>query len=171
MEVKDTDISKIKPYENNPRDNTNAVAEVAESIKQYGFQQPIVVDKNGVIIVGHTRYLAAKSLGMTTVPVIWASNLSDQQVKGYRLADNKTSDYSVWDNKKLLKELQEIDKDIYTGFKESGIFDDVLDESDNSPVEENEKGVTYSIKFSTQNKEVFEKIKAYAESELSLDDE
>ena len=132
---------------------------------------PIVVDKNGVIIVGHTRYLAAKSLGMTTVPVIWASNLSDQQVKGYRLADNKTSDYSVWDNKKLLKELQEIDKDIYTGFKESGIFDDVLDESDNSPVEENEKGVTYSIKFSTQNKEVLEKIKAYAESELSLDDE
>ena len=171
MEVKDTNISKIKPYENNPRDNSNAVAEVAESIKQYGFQQPIVVDKNGVIIVGHTRYLAAKSLGMTTVPVIWASNLSDQQVKGYRLADNKTSDYSVWDNKKLLKELQEIDKDIYTGFKESGIFDDVLDESDNSPVEENEKGVTYSIKFSTQNKEVFEKIKAYAESELSLDDE
>ena len=171
MQVKDTPISDIKPYKNNPRDNTNAVAEVAESIKQYGFQQPIVVDKNGVIIVGHTRYLAAKSLGMTTVPVIWASNLSDQQVKGYRLADNKTSDYSVWDNKKLLKELQEIDKDIYTGFKESGIFDDVLDESDNSPVEENEKGVTYSIKFSTQNKEVFEKIKAYAESELSLDDE
>ena len=171
MQVKDTPISDIKPYENNPRDNTNAVAEVAESIKQYGFQQPIVVDKNGVIIVGHTRYLAAKSLGMTTVPVIWASNLSDQQVKGYRLADNKTSDYSVWDNKKLLKELQEIDKDIYTGFKESGIFDDVLDESDNSPVEENEKGVTYSIKFSTQNKEVFDKIKAYAESELSLDDE
>ena len=171
MQVKDTKISDIKPYENNPRDNTNAVAEVAESIKQYGFQQPIVVDKNGVIIVGHTRYLAAKSLGMTTVPVIWASNLSEQQVKGYRLADNKTSDYSVWDNKKLLKELQEIDKDIYTGFKESGIFDDVLDESDNSPVEENEKGVTYSIKFSTQNKEVFEKIKAYAESELSLDGE
>ena len=171
MQVKDTKISDIKPYENNPRDNTNAVAEVAESIKQYGFQQPIVVDKNGVIIVGHTRYLAAKSLGMTTVPVIWASNLSDQQVKGYRLADNKTSDYSVWDNKKLLKELQEIDKDIYTGFKESGIFDDVLDESDNSPVEENEKGVTHSIKFSTQNKEVFDKIKAYAESELSLDDE
>lgn len=170
MQVKDTPISDIKPYENNPRDNENAVAEVAESIKQYGFQQPIVVDKHGTIIVGHTRFLAAKSLGLTTVPVIWASNLTDQQVKGYRLADNKTSDYSVWDNKKLLKELQEIDKDIYTGFKESGIFEDVLDETDNSPVEENEKGVTYSIKFSTQNKEVFEKIKAYAESELSLDD-
>lgn len=169
MEVKDTDISKIKPYENNPRDNEDAISEVAKSIKAYGFQQPIVVDKDGVIIVGHTRYLAAKSLGMTTVPVIWASNLSDQQVKGYRLADNKTSDYSVWDNKKLLKELQEIDDDIYTGFKESEIFDDVLDESDNSPVEENEKGVTYSIKFSTQNKEVFEKIKDYAESELLLD--
>lgn len=171
MQVQDTDISKIKPYENNPRDNANAIGEVAKSIKAYGFQQPIVVDKDGVIIVGHTRYEAAKSLGLKTVPVVWASNLNEQQVKGYRLADNKTSDYSVWDNKKLLQELQEIDKDIYTGFKESVIFDDVLDESDNSPVEENEKGVTYSIKFSTQNKEVFEKIKAYAESELLLDDE
>ena len=170
MQVKDTDISKIKPYENNPRDNTNAVAEVAQSIKAYGFQQPIVVDKKGVIIVGHTRYLAAKQLCLKTVPVVWASNLTEQQAKGYRLADNKTSDYSVWDNKKLLKELENIDKDIYTGFKESGIFDDVLDESDNSPVTENEKGVTYSIKFSTQNKEIFEKIKSYAESELALDD-
>lgn len=71
MQVRDTAIDQIKPYENNPRDNENAVAEVAKSIKAYGFQQPIVVDKNGVIIVGHTRYLAAKSLGMTTVPVIW----------------------------------------------------------------------------------------------------
>ena len=163
MQVQDTDISKIKPYENNPRDNANAIGEVAKSIKAYGFQ-------HGVIIVGHTRYEAAKSLGLKTVPVVWASNLNEQQVKGYRLADNKTSDYSVWDNKKLLKELENIDKDIYTGFKESGVFDDVLDESDNSPVTENEKGVTYSIKFSTQNKEIFEKIKSYAESELALDD-
>ena len=77
MQVKDTDISKIKPYENNPRDNTNAIAEVAQSIKAYGFQQPIVVDKKGVIIVGHTRYLAAKQLGLKTVPVVWASNLTE----------------------------------------------------------------------------------------------
>lgn len=169
MQVQDTDISKIKPYENNPRDNSEAIGEVAKSIKAYGFQQPIVVDKDGTIIVGHTRYEAAKSLGLKTIPVVWASNLNEQQVKGYRLADNKTNDYSVWDNKKLLKELQDIDEDIYTGFKESSIFDDVLDESDNSPVTENNKGVTYKIAFSTQNKEVFERIKEYAESELLLD--
>lgn len=169
MQVQDTDISKIKPYENNPRDNSEAIGEVAKSIKAYGFQQPIVVDKDGTIIVGHTRYEAAKSLGLKTIPVVWASNLNEQQVKGYRLADNKTNDYSVWDNKKLLKELQDIDDDIYTGFKESSIFEDVLDESDNSPVTENNKGVTYKIAFSTQNKEVFERIKEYAESELLLD--
>lgn len=168
MKVQDTDISKIKPYENNPRDNSNTVDEVAKSIKAYGFQQPIVVDKDGIIIVGHTRYEAAKSLGLKTVPVVCAKNLSEQQVKGYRLADNKTSDYSVWDNKKLLKELQDIDDDIYTGFKESSIFEDVLDESDNSPVTENDKGVTYKVSFSTQNKEVFDRIREYAESELSL---
>lgn len=169
MQVQDTDISKIKPYKNNPRDNSEAIGEVAKSIKAYGFQQPIVVDKDGIIVVGHTRYEAAKSLGLKTIPVVWASNLSEQQVKGYRLADNKTNDYSVWDNKKLLKELQDIDDDIYTGFKESSIFEDVLDESDNSPVTENNKGVTYKIAFSTQNKEVFERIKEYAESELLLD--
>lgn len=169
MQVQDTDISKIKPYKNNPRDNSEAIGEVAKSIKAYGFQQPIVVDKDGTIIVGHTRYEAAKSLGLKTIPVVWASNLNKQQVKGYRLADNKTNDYSVWDNKKLLKELQDIDKDIYTGFKESSIFEDVLDESDNSPITENNKGVTYKIAFSTQNKEVFERIKEYAESELLLD--
>lgn len=169
MKTQDTDITKIKPYENNPRDNEEAIGEVAKSIKAYGFQQPIVVDKDGVIIVGHTRYQAAKSLGLKTVPVVWARNLNEQQVKGYRLADNKTNDYSVWDNKKLLQELQGIDDDIYTGFKESAIFEDVLDESDNSPVTENDKGVTYKVSFSTQNKEAFERIKEYAESELLLD--
>lgn len=168
MRVQDTDISKIKPYKNNPRDNSEAIGEVVKSIKAYGFQQPIVVDKDGIIIVGHTRYEAAKSLGLKTVPVVWASNLNEQQVKGYRLADNKTNDYSVWDNKKLLQELQDIDEDIYTGFKESSIFEDVLDESDNSPVTENDKGVTYKVSFSTQNKEVFDRIREYAESELSL---
>lgn len=169
MQVQDTDISKIKPYKNNPRDNSEAIGEVAKSIKAYGFQQPVVVDKDGTIIVGHTRYEAAKSLGLKTIPVVWASNLNEQQVKGYRLADNKTSDYSVWDNKKLLQELQDVDENIYTGFKESSIFEDVLDESDNSPVTENDKGVTYKIAFSTQNKEVFDRIKEYAESELLLD--
>lgn len=170
MKVVDTELSKIKPYQNNPRDNTRAIDEVAKSIKAYGFQQPIVVDKDGVIIVGHTRYEAAKKLKFKTVPVVWASNLSDEQARGYRLADNKTADYSVWDNKKLLDELSKINDDIYTGFVKSGVFDDVFDESDNSPVVENNKGVTYSIRFSTQSKDAFEKIKQYASEVLSVDE-
>jgi ParB/RepB/Spo0J family partition protein len=81
-------ISDIKPYENNPRNNDDAVDAVERSIKEFGWQQPIVVDKDNVIIAGHTRYKAAKKLGMKEVPVVVASNLSDEQVRAYRLADN-----------------------------------------------------------------------------------
>lgn len=169
MEIKETPVSQIKPYPNNPRDNSEAVGKVAESIKAYGFEQPIVVDKDGVIIIGHTRLAAAKKLGLKTVPVVWATQLSDQQAKGLRIADNKTSDYSIWDNKKLIEELDQINKDIYTGFKESGIFDDVLNEADNSPIVENKKGVTYSMKISTQNEEAYKKIKDYVDEVLALE--
>lgn len=170
MEVKNVKIQDIKPYENNPRDNDEAVGGVAKSLQEFGWQQPIVVDKDNVIIVGHTRYKAAKKLGYKEVPVVVASNLTDEQVKAYRLADNKSGENAIWDNKKLLKELDGLSDKIYTGFKESGIFEDVLDESDNSPVVENNKGITYSMKFSTQNKKSFEKIKNYATEVLSLDE-
>lgn len=169
MQVQDTNIDDIKPYENNPRDNDNAVDGVAKSIKAYGWQQPIVVDKDGVIIVGHTRYRAAKKLGMKTVPVLVADKLSKEQVKAYRLADNKTGENAIWDNKKLLKELESLSDKVYTGFKESSMFEDILDESDNSPITENDKGITYSMKFSTQNKQAFEKIKNYANEVLSVE--
>ena len=139
MKVENIGIEKITPYENNPRLNNNSIDKVAKSIEEFGWQQPIVVDKNMVIIVGHTRYEAAKKLGLEEVPVIVADNLNDKQAKAYRLADNKVADYSVWDNKKLLEELDELD-DIFTGFDESEIFRDVLDEKDNSVIEENEKG-------------------------------
>lgn len=169
MNIINVSIDKIKPYENNPRDNDNAVEGVAKSIKAYGWQQPIVVDKDNVIIVGHTRYRAAQKLGMKTVPVLVADKLNEQQVKAYRLADNKTGENSIWDNKKLLKELESLDEKIYTGFKESSIFSEVLDESDKSPVLENDKGITYSMNISTQNKQAFEKIKNYVDEVLSVE--
>ena len=169
MNIINVSIDKIKPYENTPRDNDNAVEGVAKSIKAYGWQQPIVVDKDNIIIVGHTRYRAAQKLGMKTVPVLVADKLNEQQVKAYRLADNKTGENAIWDNKKLLKELESLDEKIYTGFKESSIFSEVLDESDKSPVLENDKGITYSMNISTQNKQAFEKIKNYVDEVLSVE--
>lgn len=108
MEVRNLKIDEIKPYENNPRNNLDAVDATANSIKEFGWQQPIVVDKDMVIIAGHTRYLAAKKLGYDTVPVVVASNLSDEQVRAYRLADNKTGELAEWDFKLLDTELQDI---------------------------------------------------------------
>lgn len=108
MEVKNVSISKIKPYENNPRDNEAGVDAVANSIKEFGWQQPIVVDKDNVIIVGHTRYLAAKKLGLKEVPVKVATGLTPEQVKAYRLADNKTGELTDWDMGLLDDELADI---------------------------------------------------------------
>lgn len=108
MEVKNVSISKIKPYENNPRDNEAGVDAVANSIKQFKWQQPIVVDKDNVIIVGHTRYLAAKKLGLKEVPVKVATGLTPEQVKAYRLADNKTGELTSWDDELLSGELNDI---------------------------------------------------------------
>lgn len=162
MEVKSVNIQDVKPYPNNPRDNDAAVGGVAKSLQSFGWQQPIVVDKNNVIIVGHTRYKAAKKLGMKEVPIVVANKLTPEQVKAYRLADNKTGESAVWNNKELLKELDELDDSkLFTGFKTSEIFQDVLDESDNSPVDENDKGVTYSVSMKTQNKDTYEKVKSF----------
>lgn len=109
MKVVAKSIDDIKPYENNPRDNDDAVDAVANSIKEFGWQQPIVVDKDMVIIVGHTRYKAAKKLGMDKVPVVVASKLTPEQVKAYRLADNKTNELAAWDDELLEDELVGID--------------------------------------------------------------
>ena len=125
MKVENKPIDSIKPYENNPRDNDDAINAVANSIHEFGWQQPIVVDKDNVIIAGHTRYKAAQSLGLKEVPVVVASNLSDQQVKAYRLVDNKTAELADWDTNKLDEELQDIlDIDMTDfGFDEDIEFD------------------------------------------------
>jgi DNA modification methylase len=120
MLVQMRQISSIKPYENNPRVNDHAVDAVVASITAFGFRQPIVVDEDGVIIVGHTRYKAALKLGLTEVPVHLAIGLSPAQAKAYRLADNQTATLSQWDDQRLpfeLAELQKMDFDLnLTGF-------------------------------------------------------
>lgn len=108
VQVENWQIKDVKPYANNPRDNDDAVEATANSIKEFGWQQPIVVDKNGVIIVGHTRLKAAKKLKLKQVPVTVAKNLTDEQVKAYRLADNKTGELADWDVDKLDSELNDI---------------------------------------------------------------
>nr|DAR14745.1 MAG TPA: adenine specific DNA methyltransferase [Caudoviricetes sp.] len=105
MEIIIKGLDEIWPYENNPRVNDGAVGAVAESIREFGFQQPIVVDRDGVIIAGHTRYKAAQKLGLTEVPVVVAGNLTDEQVRAYRLADNKTGELAEWDFSALEEEL------------------------------------------------------------------
>ena len=92
MQIINMKLSEIHPYEKNPRFNDGAVEAVANSIKEFGFQQPIVVDKDLVVVVGHTRLKAAEQLGLTEVPVVIAENLTPEQVQAYRIADNKTGE-------------------------------------------------------------------------------
>lgn len=101
-------IDEIKPYEKNPRKNDEAVKYVAESIKQFGFKVPIVIDKDGIIVAGHTRYKAAKKLNLKEVPCIVADDLTDEQVKAFRLADNKVAEKSEWDFDLLADELDDL---------------------------------------------------------------
>lgn len=101
-------IDSIRPYEKNPRINDNAVEAVANSLREFGFRQPIVVDADGVIVCGHTRYKAALQLGLTKVPVHVARDLTPEQIRGYRIADNKTSDLSDWDYDILPGELSDL---------------------------------------------------------------
>ena len=115
-EIKETSINDIRPYENNPRFNEASVDKVAASIKEFGFRNPIIVDKDGVIIAGHTRYKAAQRLGLQTVPIIVAEDLTPEQVKAYRIADNKVGEASLWDYDLLSIELEgikDIDMDLF----------------------------------------------------------
>lgn len=108
MKIENLKIEDLKPYEKNPRKNDEAVKYVAESIKNFGFKVPIIIDKDNVIVAGHTRYKAAKQLGLVEVPCIIADDLSDEQVKAFRLADNKVSEKAEWDFELLEQELAEI---------------------------------------------------------------
>lgn len=115
MNIVNIPIAEIKPYENNPRRNDAAVEYVANSIREFGFKVPIIIDGDNVIVAGHTRWLAAQKLGMTEVPCVIADDLSPKQVKAFRLADNKVSEKSSWDYGKLGDEIREL-LDIDLGF-------------------------------------------------------
>lgn len=116
----ETPITLIKPAPDNPRKiPEKAIEQVAKSIQQFGWQQPLVTDNDRVIIAGHTRYLAAKKLGLKTVPCIKATHLTPEQAHAYRIADNRSHDYTTWDYPELIQQINELDD-----------FNDVLDVAD-----------------------------------------
>ena len=142
--MKTTDLV---PYENNPRKNDDAVQYVANSIREFGFKVPIVIDKENVIIAGHTRLKAAESLGIEEVPCIVANDLTEAQIKAFRLADNKTGEMAGWDFSSLdleLADLKDLDFDM-SGFgfdsQEFGIgnIDDLFEDAE--PKEEEPKQI------------------------------
>lgn len=108
MNIIEKKLTELIEYENNPRNNDGAVEAVAESIKQFGFKVPIIIDSEGVIVAGHTRKRAAEHLGLKTVPCIVADDLTPEKIKAFRLADNKTAELASWDFDKLEQELAEL---------------------------------------------------------------
>ena len=106
MNIIEKSIEELRAYENNPRHNEKAVDAVAASIREFGWKNPIVIDKNNVIAAGHTRLLAAKKLGLKTVPCIVADDLTEEQIRAFRLADNKTAELAEWDEELLAEELK-----------------------------------------------------------------
>ncbi|PUA40658.1 DNA modification methylase [Paenibacillus elgii] len=120
MEIRWLDVNRLIPYANNARDNEKAIDKVASSIQNYGFKNPILIDSNHEIIAGHTRLLAAKKLGLNEVPTILVDDLTPEQVKAFRIADNKTAEYAEWNFELLAQEMQELKSADYdlslTGF-------------------------------------------------------
>lgn len=138
MEIINKNIDELIPYVNNPRKNKDAVDKVASSIKEFGFKVPVVIDKDNVIVTGHTRLLAAKKLGIKEIPCIIASDLTPAQIKAFRIADNKVGEYADWDTNLLkveLEELKELDFDLdLTGFEDKDL--DMLLNEESEEVEE-----------------------------------
>lgn len=108
MRIIERKLQDIIPYENNPRKNDEAVDKVAASIEQFGFNVPVLVDKDGVLVAGHTRLKAAERLGMEKVPCIIIDSLDDEKIRQFRILDNKTGELSSWDYDKLILELNAI---------------------------------------------------------------
>lgn len=162
MNIINKKITDIKPYEKNPRRNDEAVKYVAESIRQFGFKVPIVIDKDGIIVAGHTRWKAAKKLGLDEVLCIIADDLSDEQIKAFRLADNKVAEKAEWDFDLLNEELDELfdfDMSVF------GFDDDAEDEIDFDDLDaESDDENVYAINIRFDNHNDFEKCKTHIES-------
>jgi len=144
MQIISKKIDEVFPYDNNPRRNDEAVPYVAQSIKEFGFKVPLVIDKDGVIVSGHTRLKAAKSLGLKEVPCVVADDLTEEQIKAFRLADNKVGEIATWDFEKLsieLDELEDIEMQDF-GFYVAGDDDDfenIFDQQEEKEEEEQEE--------------------------------
>ena len=108
MNIVEVSIKEIIPYEKNPRNNKNAIDKVCNSIKEFGFKVPLVIDKDNIIVTGHTRFEAAKKLKLKTLPCVIADDLSDEQIKAFRIADNKVAEFATWDFDLLESELKDI---------------------------------------------------------------
>lgn len=148
MNIVNKKITDIKPYEKNPRKNDEAVKYVAASIKEFGFKVPIVIDKDGIIVAGHTRWKAAKKLGLDEVPCIIADDLTDEQIKAFRLADNKVSEKAEWDFDLLNSELDDLFDFDMTSFGFEDIEDEEeFDENDLEREDEKDGGVLVQITF------------------------
>jgi hypothetical protein len=162
-EIKMMKLNEIKPYENNPRQNDKAVEYVANSIKDFGFKVPIVVDKDMVIINGHTRFKASQKLGLKEVPVIVADDLSEDKVRAFRLADNKSSEIATWDYELLEDELGLIELDMADyGFvsledEAQSLIDDLME---NEFAVHNTSSQEFSVTF-VFNKQYEQQIKQY----------
>lgn len=175
MNVVNMMVKDLIPYEKNPRFNDEAVKYVANSIKEFGFKVPIIVDKNNVIVAGHTRYKASLELGLKEVPCIVADDLNEEQINAFRIVDNKVGDFSLWDYEKLKQEIDEIkafdsndiDIDFY-GFEEYDIYQ-VLDEtglSKNEPKDSEDFSITFSVK--TELKPFFDSyLKTHSKEDLN----
>ena len=131
MNIVNKKIEELIPYENNPRNNEKAIDYVANSIKKFGFKVPLVIDKNNVIVTGHTRYKASQKLGLKEIPCIVADDLTDKQIKAFRIADNKTNDMAEWNDDLLSIELKDVIEDIdmtdfgFGDFELSMLMDDM----------------------------------------------
>ena len=140
MDIVKKKVDELIPYINNPRNNENAVDKVASSITEFGFKNPIVIDKNNVVINGHTRLLASKKLGLKEVPVIVADDLTEAQVKAFRIADNKTSEYAEWNEELLKLELEQLEDMNFSMSDfdlnlEYGLFNEEVKKEENKDVE------------------------------------
>ncbi len=159
-------VSDLVPYENNPRKNDKAVDFVANSIKEFGFKNPIVISKDNVIAAGHTRLKAAISLGMTEVPCIVADDLTEEQLNAFRLADNKVSELADWDFGKLELELDELDFDMTDfGFSEAEILEITVDDGVYTPYERVDSPTEYVrsdySEVGSTKKEIDEELRQY----------
>lgn len=138
MKIEYKNIDELIPYENNPRINENAVDYVANSIKEFGFKNPIIIDKDNVIVAGHTRLKACEKLGIKKVPTIIADDLTEDQIKAFRIADNKVAEFSSWDIDKLNLELEDIEIDM-SDFGISPLEDINIDDFFEDAEEDNEE--------------------------------